>query len=297
LPGYRSPEYAQSLSEFGTPIELSNSGGWLLERRVPVSQERDAMGCYPIFAARDWRGLAKDFACIDHRLISIALVTDPFGDYTVDQLRLFFDRVMPFKEHFVADLSKPLNISKHHMYYSKKAASEITVELGPPPPNFCAEWTRLYEGLVRRKKLSGIKAFSRAAFELQLKVPGMTVIRAIENGALVGAHLWYEQEEVAYSHLAAASERGYQLNCSYAIYAAALEYFRPRVKRIDFGGGAGAGVRDDGLTWFKRGWANSLQTVYFCGKILNLESYNALSKASGHESSTYFPAYRTGEFA
>ena len=295
--GLGTRAYALSFAEFGHPLELPKSGAWLLERHVSGGRERDAMGCYPIFSAQNWDELANDLSDIGPRLVSIALVTDPFGEYDENLLRRSFDRVAAFKDHFVADFSGPLQISRHHSYYARKAASLVTVEAGPPPADFCAEWTDLYATLVRRHDLRGIKAFSRSAFERQLSVPGIVVIQAIEAGTLVGAHLWYEQEDVAYSHLAAASERGYQLNCSYAIYSAALEFFRHRVKRIDFGGGAGAGVRDDGLTWFKRGWSNSVQTAYFCGKILNLESYNALSKAAGQQDATYFPSYRSGELA
>ena len=294
---YAAREYAFSLVEFGQPLELPRSGAWLLKRPIPGSTEHDAMGCYPIFSAQNWRGLASDLSDYGPRLVSVALVTDPFGDYREDLLSKSFDRVMPFKEHFVADFSKPLHVSKHHSYYARKSASAVEIDAGPVPEGFCAQWTELYASVVRRHGLKGIKAFSRSAFEQQLSVPGIAVFRATEAGTLIGAHLWYQHEDVAYSHLAAATERGYQLNCSYAIYAAALEYFRPRAKRIDFGGGAGTETRQDGLSWFKQGWSNSFQTAYFCGKILNPESYHALSKAARQEESIYFPAYRTGEFA
>jgi len=257
--GYSHPEYAQSLSEFGRPIALDASGAWLLERSVPGGVDVDAMGCYPLFSALNWQGLTNDLGVLGSRLISVALVADPFGDYTLDQLRTWFDRVVPFKEHFVADFSRPLSISKHHKYYTKRATVSLSIETGVVGEEFCDDWSGIYESLVRRHRLSGIKAFSRQAFQKQLRVPGMIAIRALESGTLVGAHLWYEQRGVAYSHLAAASERGYELNCSYAIYAAALEYFRTKVKRIDFGAGAGTALADDGLSRFKSGWSNSLQ--------------------------------------
>jgi hypothetical protein len=43
--GYLHPDYAQSLSEFGEPLQLQKSGGWLLERRVDGTQS-DAMITY-----------------------------------------------------------------------------------------------------------------------------------------------------------------------------------------------------------------------------------------------------------
>jgi hypothetical protein len=54
LVGYAHPAYATSLAEFGRPHELIQSSGWILERAVPGTDVRDAMGCYPIFACRDW---------------------------------------------------------------------------------------------------------------------------------------------------------------------------------------------------------------------------------------------------
>jgi hypothetical protein len=295
ISGYCHPRYARSLAEFGEPRELPCSGGWLLERVVPGSRDRDAMGCYPIFSTNHWPALGKDLADIGSRLVSVALVADPFGDYSRQQLSSWFDKVIAFKDHYVVDFSTALLVSKHHAYYARRAAAAVRIEAGPPPENFVAEWTPLYESLVRRHRLTGIKAFSRAAFELQLSIPGMVVFRAIENDLLVGAHLWYEQHDVAYSHLAAASERGYELNCSYAVYAAVVEYFRPRVRWIDLGAGAGAAARQDGLSRFKAGWSNGARTTYFCGRILNPKRYDALVQEFQKQGVNYFPAYRAGE--
>ena len=58
--GYAHPAYAHSLAEFGSPRPLPRSGGWLLERPIPGSPYRDAMGCYPLFAAQDWSRLYSD---------------------------------------------------------------------------------------------------------------------------------------------------------------------------------------------------------------------------------------------
>ena len=98
-PGYLSARYARALSEFGAPRALPRSGGWLLERDIPEAQGRDAMGCYPIFACRDWRLLATDLAELEEHLVSVALVADPFGDHDRALLENCFDFLRPFKEH------------------------------------------------------------------------------------------------------------------------------------------------------------------------------------------------------
>jgi hypothetical protein len=296
LTGYSHPLYAASLAEFGKPRELSRSGGWILEREVPGFSDHDAMGCYPIFSANNWASLKEDLADIGHCLVSVALVADPFGDYASADLRQAFDTVVAFKEHYAIDFSKSLRISDHHSYYSRRARAEVAIEVGPPPGGFAVEWSGLYDSLVRRHKLKGIKAFSDMSFDMQMRVPGMVVFRAIKNGSLVGAHLWFVKQNVAYSHLAASSEQGYKLNCSYAIHSAVVEYFRSKVQYVDLGAGAGTATQSDGLSRFKSGWSNSTRPAYFCGRVLNPERYETLARIACRQETSYFPAYRNGEF-
>jgi hypothetical protein len=119
----------------------------------------------------------------------------------------------------------------------------------------------------------------------------------MRDGELLGAHLWYQQENVVYSHLAASTEQGYELNCSYAIYSAMIEYFRSKVQWVDLGAGAGTTARQDGLSRFKAGWSNSTRPAYFCGRILNPERYDALTRELSPNATNYFPAYRSGELS
>ena len=66
----------------------------------------------------------------------------------------------------------------------------------------------LYAHLTERHGITGIRAFSRAAFARQLAVPGLVMFRAAAAGETVGLHLWYVQDDVAYGHLGATSPRG-----------------------------------------------------------------------------------------
>ncbi|HZN04818.1 MAG TPA: GNAT family N-acetyltransferase [Candidatus Polarisedimenticolia bacterium] len=297
---YAHPGYAASLSEFGTPRALPGSGGFLLERAIPGTSDRDAMGCYPLFSCLDWSRLGDDLAALEGTLVSVAAVVDPFGLDDEERLRACFrDRVVPFKEHFIADLDRHdlASLSRHHRYYARRALARSDVEVCVDPPQHLDEWLALYATLCARHDLRGIQAFSRTAFEQQLRVPGIVLLRARSDGETIGAHLWYVQGEVAYSHLAAASPRGYEAMVFYALYWRACEHFRGRVRVVDFGAGAGlAAGADDGLTRFKRGWANGTRMAYFCGRILDRERY-AKILAGGRAEERYFPAYRAGEFA
>src|SRR5262245_53284875 len=95
--GYASAEYAQSLSEFGEPIYLRRSGGWLLKRRIAGSERSDAMGPYPLFVCADWAGLADDLRELQAHLVSVCLVADPFGEFDDKLLGATFDRSIRFK--------------------------------------------------------------------------------------------------------------------------------------------------------------------------------------------------------
>lgn len=301
--GYAHELYAESLSEFGRPRRLPRCEGWILERSIPGVSDLDALGCYPLFACRDWSELEADLNDIKSELVSLSLVTDPFGDYDRAQLeRCFKDVVVPFKEHFVADLSRPARelISKHHRYYAQKAMSSVRVERCAEPASFLDEWTELYANLTERHALKGIKAFSKNAFARQMRVPGLVMLRATtDEGEAIGAHLWFVRGDVAYSHLAAVSPRGYDLMASYALYRFALESFAGEVRWLNFGAGAGVGTdATDGLTRFKRGWSSETRTAYFCGRIFDRQRYaEILAARELPDSSNYFPAYRQGEFA
>ena len=77
--GYCHRQYAESFAEVGQPRELPNCGGWLLERVIPGSAQRDGMGCYPLFDCRNWAGLPIDLGELTEALVSVSLVVNPFA--------------------------------------------------------------------------------------------------------------------------------------------------------------------------------------------------------------------------
>lgn len=297
--GYLHPAYAQSLGEFGEPWPLMRSEGWILQRRIHGCDRRDAMGCYPVFACRDWSQLEADLEDLGNSLVSLSLVTDPFGEYDMELLRhCFRNVVVPFKEHLVVDLSsKTDRTSRHHRYYARRALRHVAVEKCDEPQEHLDDWLRLYEILVSRHNLTGIKRFSRASFEQQLAVPGIVMFRATRAGMTVGAHIWYVQDSVAYSHLQATDEKGYEVRAAYALYSKALEWLRSHVSLADLGSGAGAERKsNDGLVDFKRGWATGTRQTYFCGRVFDPAAYDQLTQGRGISELEHFPAYRAGEF-
>jgi len=112
--GYSHPDYAGSLVDFGIPFKLVRSQGWVLQRKIPGFPYCDAMGCYPLFTCRGWSHLHSDIEDLNGKPICLSLVTDPFGDYDEACLhRCFRDVVIPFKRHYVIDLSRPMETHFH----------------------------------------------------------------------------------------------------------------------------------------------------------------------------------------
>jgi hypothetical protein len=298
--GYMHPRYVHSLQEFGQPCELPRCGGWVLKRQIPGFSCNDAMGCYPLFVCNDWSQIDSDLNAMEGEVVSLSLVTDPFGHYDLDLLHKVFEVVTPFKEHFITDLRNSVNtrVSKHNRYYARRSLNSLSIERCQNPSQYVEEWTDLYAFLIKRHNLNGIKAFSRMAFIKQMMVPGLVMFRALHQGVAVGAHLWYVHDEVGYSHLAAVSSVGYDLMASYGLYWTAIEYFSANgIRWLNLG--AGAGINDigkDGLSQFKRGWSTETRTAYFCGRIYDRERYSEIVKARGISATEYFPAYRKGEF-
>jgi hypothetical protein len=297
--GYLHPQYAESLAEFGTPLALPNAGGHLLARPIPGTDWQDAMGCYPLFCCQDWARFAEDLEALRDLLVSVALVTDPLGNFDEPLLRRCFDHVVKFKDHFVTDLSQPLESysSSTHRKFARRARRQMSIEVCANPLDHLGVWMELYGHLIRRHNLSGIKAFSRDAFARQLAVPGMVMFRASESGETIGMDLWYLQGDTAQGHLAAMNERGYELQVAYGFKLAVIEYFTGKARWLNLGGGAGLNATaNDGLTAFKRGWASYTRTAWFCGRVLQPERYQEILRARNLAPNAYFPAYRVGEF-
>jgi hypothetical protein len=296
--GYLHRDYAVALAEQCEPLELPNSGGWLLRRAVPGDHGFDAAGCYPLFACRDWQHLEADLLRLDGNVVTVALVADPFGDHDLELLtRCFPDVHVPFKEHFVTDLEWRTAdvITGHHKRNVRYAQTQVDVEVVPRPREHLQAWVELYANLTGRHLIGGAAAFSPHSFSLQMSVPGLVVFRAVRRDETVGMTLWFLQGDVAYYHLGAYSEAGYSARASFALFAAALEHFRGQARWLALGAGAGiTNSADDGLSRFKRGWATGTRTAYLCGRVCDPARYARLTGSTARRTK-FFPAYRAPE--
>jgi hypothetical protein len=295
---YSHPQYAASLAEFGSPFALRDCGGWILKRRIPGFEYHDAMGCYPLFACKDWSSLAGDIYELEGKLVSLSLVTDPFGDYSLDALKALFDVCFLFKQHYVTDLSQPLEkaVRRYYRVHARNALMKISIEQCDPPDKYLSEWIQLYSHLINRHHITGIRTFSEASFRVLLSIPGVEMFIASYNQEIIGAIIWLIDGEVGYAHLSAFSPLGYELGAPYALCWTTMQHYAKSLRWLDFGSGPGLSQKGDGLTIFKKGWTNEARPVYLCGKVLDKKRYEEISGVKGLSELNYFPAYRAEEF-
>ena len=141
--GYANSAHANSLSEFGSPFQLHHSKAWLLKREIPGFSYQDGMWAYPLFSCPNWSKLHLDLDELQEQLVSVSVVTDPFGEYDLPYLQACFkDLAIPFKHHFVIDLGIPLEsfVNPHHQRNARKALRMINVEICTEPIKYLDKW-------------------------------------------------------------------------------------------------------------------------------------------------------------
>lgn len=295
--GYLNPFYAESFSEIGTPIFLPKSKGWLIKRRIPDSPHFDAMGPYPLFFCKNWDLLIGDLKALKDQIISVSLVISPFSVLPQENFKWYFDQFHKYKAHYILDLSLPLDssISKNKRRNAIRALREVSVDLVKSPNIDLFEWFDLYQNLIERHHIQGIRAFSRKSFEKQIAIPNTHYFRALYENTVVGGNLFYIHGDVAYAHLSAFTGVGYEKGAPYAIKWVALGHLADIVRWVNFGGTPDIEMgKKSGLEQFKTGWSNNSKSSYFCGKILNYDLYDQLVRSSNTNHMGFFPAYRIG---
>jgi hypothetical protein len=296
-PGYSSPTYARALAHVGTAEPLPRAGGWCLLRPIPGTPWRDAAGPYPFLSCAEWSALATDVAALAPVAISAVVVTDPLADVAAERLAAGFpDLCREYKEHFVVDLanSAPASWAPHHRRNAARGRRDTDVEILASPEAWLPDWVRVYDHLIDRHAITGPARFPPESFALQFTIDGLLAARASVGGETVAMTLWFVMGDRAYYHLGAATERGYGLRAMFALFATIIEELARRgVGRLCLGAGAGVHDGSEGLTRFKRGWANRSVPNYVCGRILDPVAYASACDLAGRpRAADYFPAYR-----
>ncbi|MBU1378796.1 MAG: GNAT family N-acetyltransferase [Alphaproteobacteria bacterium] len=286
---YASAAYAEVFREAARPLWVPAWGAHVLTRDI-AGGGRDAMGVYPLTAFGPGADLRAGLDMLRAQgLVSVGLVPDP-ATAPVD-IEAVFGLCVPFKTHLLVDYGREVRFSKHHRYEVKKALRDVSVQTVTLVDHLDA-WRGLYAALTERHEIGGMTAFSPEAFERMAEVENLTAVAAFAEGAIVSMHLWITDPASGhgYSLLAASSAEGYRRSAAYAVYDASIRLFAG-LKTLNLGAGAGLATDDDGLTRFKKGFANAEAQAVFCGAILDEARYAALS-GGVTTTATPFPAYR-----
>jgi lipid II:glycine glycyltransferase (peptidoglycan interpeptide bridge formation enzyme) len=117
---------------------------------------------------------------------------------------------------------------------------------------------------------------------------------ARHEGEIVGANLVLINDYIAYAHLAAYTNEGYNISASYGNYWSTLVYCKQQgIRYFNLGGVAGHQEDPmDGLAKFKRGWSNERRKVYLCGRVFDSHKYESICLQYQIPNIDYFPAYR-----
>jgi hypothetical protein len=296
--GYAHPGYAASLREFGEPLLLRRSGGWLLKCAIPGSGLHDAIAPYPYLICDDWSALAADLEELGDALVCISAVPDPFGSFTpMDLASAFPDTLIQFKDHFVADLELPFDsiVSSGYRASIRRAARKLHVEHMRNPRDGLETWNAIFPEAIQRFGIRGIRAFSPLSFAQQLALPGADLYLVRREADVVAAAITMQHGEVVHAHVMAMSEEGRRAGAAYLLYSIVLERLAGRgvARWVDWGGVAGTSGAASGLSEFKKGWSTKTVPCWFGGRILDRQSYSRLVASIGGEG--YFPAYRVAE--
>ena len=290
---YASAAYAGVFEAAAAPLWAPPWRTHVLTRPTPGAEARDAAGCYPLAVLGEDADLEAGLAWLRAQgLVAVGLVPDPLTAPPLAALEAAFPLCVPFKTHLLVDYGRPVRFSKHHRYEVKRSLAQVSVEEVALADHLAA-WTSLYGHLARRHGIGDDAAFTPDTFGRLAKVEGLRTLAAFEAGAVVSMHLWIVDAErgLGYSLLAASSPEGYGRSAAYGVYDTAIRLFS-NLKQLNLGAGAGlSSASDDGLTRFKRGFANAEVQAVFCGAILDEDRYAALS-GGVREAAPPFPAYR-----
>ncbi len=288
---YNSKIYAECFSELGEIYALKKSGVFCLKLPNQFTPYYDLSYCYPFITPNNCNNLIQDlieeteFQCFYG-------VLNPWIEF--NNSYEFFDRAFRYKFHYFVELDEKNIWDKLHSTHKRKIKSslkhiKVTIE---KPENVAEKWVELYENLIKKHNIKGLTKFSPSILKKFLLVPGSKIYSAYVQGDLSGLAVFYELNSIVYYHLAAYSDKAYQVSASYGLFWEAINNFREKFSILHLGGVSDSG-NTDGLKFFKAGWGSNTIPVYFLAKILNRAKFTETVCISKSEHiKDFFPPYR-----
>ena len=272
--GYRHAAYAQSLVEFGTPRSLTRCGGWILEREIANAGARDGMGCYPLFACRDWGALGAG-PRRSRLLPGLASPSSRIPSVSESPTRL---------RECVSGSRPPLQAAFHlrsdrPLKSAVSPQSPLQSRTGPTLRRRSTSASRHMHGrrpgtICIMRSCGGMASGVVALFPLR-HWPASSRFPAWSCSAPSMATRWSawrsgmcrtRSPTITWRHRTTWATRFARRTACSGAHSSSSK--RPALTAVDLGAAAGRQDVADGLSRFKRGWATGQRTAYLCGRIL-----------------------------
>lgn len=287
---YDAPDYVHSLSHLGTPLVLPELPCGFVERPIPGSARRDAIGPWPYVTpwTRDEAALVVD------RLrrrgnVTLSAVFRPDAPVDSDGLARVGIACRPLKPHYVREPGgrppPPSRRTRRNLSRSRRHWAVGPVDL----ETAWAEVAEVHAAVSRRRP--GMSTFTDPPadhFRVLASLAGMRALGAYDADGLGAALLYAESDSEIHCHLLGGGARSLRFGAAYTLFEH-LESAAGAARTIYFGG-APAGPAGEGIARFKRRFATAERPVILATVILDEVACGALAK--GRDAGGYFPPYR-----
>lgn len=259
---YSEFEYAQTLSNMGSPIKVSGVDVPLLST---VDQDGDYVTSvypYSVFETR---------TAFMNTSIALASLMDTSGWIILEEgdsewLRSgtpSVENLMRFKTHYGVNFERSWkNFATNHVRNIRRAEDVVDLCTLDIKRDFNDMYSVYHE---RMKKLQVPR--THQFLPVHLKSLGqrsqVLCIGGRQNGVLVAFQVWISHASNAYLHMSAANESGIKSRSLFLLTVESLAILSQRVRTANLGGNAGQlDNPSSGLARFKRGFANRLGASY-----------------------------------
>jgi len=295
-PGYLSPLYGQSFSEFGEIITLPESGAQFIRREI-TSGLFDYIGVYPFVMCKNWQKLHDELNSIrSEEDVSVVFVVDPFSAPDACDALADWEVCRKFKSHFVVNLEGDwLSRCNENCRRSiRTALSKNDVELVADNNKYVRIFFDMYSQQADRVDMPALQRLSLRAVEEQVNISGCDMFVSSVNDIITGVLIVYDISGWANSHLVATTDSGRKMMSTFALYEKCFSILKDRGrKNFNFGGAVGlTDDPSDGVFRFKSRWGGNAVLSCIFGKILNYNIYEELTQQTLTMNNDFFPAYR-----
>lgn len=266
---YCTAPYGRASEEPGATVLPVPEWGTSVLVRSGLGGARQATGLRPLASLDPACDVRAGLATLrEAGVASVALVTDSLWCPEVSALQDAFDSCRAFREQQLVDREARVHIRKRHrnrINQARRVGEVREIALADQ----LDRWLELYGQNVASRQIA--QPFSAEHFGLLASMPALRTLAVVVDGEIVAITLWIVHADTLYFHDGASSAAGFAVSAAYAAFAHAIEVLADGegCRYVLLGGSSGLrDDRQDGLSEFKRGFANYSLPNHLCGASL-----------------------------